>query len=209
MLNNTGFDLWADGYDKSVGISDENGTYPFAGYRDILNRIYNDVLNGPGKTVLDIGFGTGTLTTKLYEQGCVIYGQDFSQRMIEIAQGKMPMAKLYQGDFSDGLVDALKMQRYDAIIATYSLHHLQDTEKVIFLKELLKLLNDGGVIYIGDIAFKTRKDLDICRKQAKDRWDDDEIYFVYDELKSILPQLNFEMYSECAGVLTLKNNITD
>lgn len=24
MLNNTGFDLWADGYDKSVGLSDEN-----------------------------------------------------------------------------------------------------------------------------------------------------------------------------------------
>ncbi len=209
MLNNTGFDLWADGYDKSVGISDENGTYPFAGYRDILNRIYNDVLNGPGKTVLDIGFGTGTLTTKLYEQGCMIYGQDFSQRMIELAQEKMPMAKLYQGDFSDGLVDALKMQRYDAIIATYSLHHLQDTEKVIFLKELLNLLNDGGVIYIGDVAFRTRKDLEICRKQAKGRWDDDEIYFVYDDLKFILPQLNFEMYSECAGVLTLKNNVTD
>ena len=30
MLNNTGFDLWADGYDKSVGLSDENDRYPFA-----------------------------------------------------------------------------------------------------------------------------------------------------------------------------------
>jgi len=29
--------------------------------------------------VLDIGFGTGTLTTKLYENGCEVYGQDFSQ----------------------------------------------------------------------------------------------------------------------------------
>lgn len=26
MLNNTGFDLWADGYDKSVGLSDEKTT---------------------------------------------------------------------------------------------------------------------------------------------------------------------------------------
>ena len=96
MLNNTGFDLWANGYDKSVGISDENGTYPFAGYRDILNQIYNGILNGPGKTVLDIGFGTGTLTAKLYDQGCMIYGQDFSKRMIELAQDKKPAAKLYQ-----------------------------------------------------------------------------------------------------------------
>ena len=204
MLNSTGFDLWADGYDKSVGISDENGTYPFAGYRDILNRIYNGVLSGPGKTVLDIGFGTGTLTTKLYDQGCMIYGQDFSQKMMELAQEKMPRAKLYQGDFSAGLVDSLKMQKYDAIVATYSLHHLQDKDKAVFLRELTNLLNDGGMIYIGDVAFRTRKELDLCRKQAGDRWDADEIYFVYEELKSILPQLRFEPYSACAGVLTLK-----
>ncbi len=199
MLNNIGFDLWADGYDKSVGLSDENGTYPFAGYRDVLNRIYNGVLSGTGKTVLDIGFGTGTLTTKLYEQGCTIYGQDFSQRMIELAQAKMPMAKLYQGDFSVGLVDALKVQRYDAIIATYSLHHLSDAEKAVFLKELLQLLNDGGAVYIGDVAFQTRADLNVCRRQ----WDDDEIYFVYDELKAVFPNLIFEPCSDCAGVLIL------
>lgn len=28
MLNNTGFDLWADGYDKSVGLSDEKTATP-------------------------------------------------------------------------------------------------------------------------------------------------------------------------------------
>lgn len=33
MLNNIEFDLWADGYDKTVGISDEENTYPFAGYK--------------------------------------------------------------------------------------------------------------------------------------------------------------------------------
>lgn len=38
MLNNKGFDLWADNYDKSVDISDEEGTYPFAGYKIILKK---------------------------------------------------------------------------------------------------------------------------------------------------------------------------
>ena len=38
MLNDNGFDLWADGYDESVGLSDEAGTYPFAGYRAVLGR---------------------------------------------------------------------------------------------------------------------------------------------------------------------------
>ena len=66
MLNNNGFELWADDYDKSVGLSDEDGTYPFAGYKTILNAIYNRVLSVSSKSVLDIGFGTGTLTSKLY-----------------------------------------------------------------------------------------------------------------------------------------------
>jgi len=49
MLDEKGFDLWADGYDKSVGLSDETGSYPFAGYKRVLNEIYNRVLSGPGR----------------------------------------------------------------------------------------------------------------------------------------------------------------
>ena len=118
MLSSNGFDLWADGYDRSVGLSAEDGSYPFAGYRTVLNRIYNLVLSTPGREVLDVGFGTGTLTAKLYAQGCRIHGQDFSARMLALAQAKMPGAQLYQADFTAGLAAPLKTQRYDAIIAT-------------------------------------------------------------------------------------------
>lgn len=205
MLNSKEFDLWADGYDRSVGLSDEDGTYPFAGYKTILNTIFNRVLSGPGKTVLDIGFGTGTLTAKLYEQGCSIYGQDFSQRMIQLAQVKMPEAKLYQGDFTQGLVPDLMQNKYDAIIATYSLHHLTDSQKVSFLKDLTALLNEGGCIYIGDVAFRTRAELEACKTQSGDEWDTDEIYFVFNELKAALPDLQFTRFSKCAGLLTMKS----
>lgn len=204
MLSNKGFDLWADNYDKCVGVSDEDGIYPFAGYKIILNEIYNRVLNSFAKTILDIGFGTGTLTTKLYEQGCIIYGQDFSDRMIEIAQEKMPTAKLFQGDFSDGLERPLLLNKYDAIIATYSLHHLTDTQKVNFIKSLLMLLNDGGCLYIGDIAFDTRTSLQKCKEEVGDEWDDDEIYFVIDELKLYFPTINFDKISNSSGIISLQ-----
>lgn len=204
MLGSKGFDLWADDYDKSVGLSDEDGTYPFAGYKAVLNEIYNRVLSLPGKAVLDIGFGTGTLTAKLYERGCRIFGQDFSGEMLRLAQEKMPEAKLYQGDFSLGLVKELKQNRYDAVIATYSLHHLTDPQKVSFLKELLPLLYEGGCICIGDVAFRTRAELEQCRTQAGSGWDNDEIYFVFDELKRFFSQLEFQQISHCAGVLYLK-----
>ena len=203
-MNSKEFDLWADDYDKSVGLSDEDGTYPFAGYRVILNTIYNRVLNSSAKKILDIGFGTGTLTSKLYEQSCEIYGQDFSERMIEIAQAKMPKARLFHGDFANGLAEELTEQKYDAVIATYSLHHLTDSQKIAFLDNLRNRLNDGGCIYIGDVAFASRRDLQKCRDAAGDSWDDEEIYFVYDELKEYFPAMQFEQMSDCAGLISLE-----
>ena len=204
MLNNTGFDLWADGYDKSVGLSDENDRYPFAGYRAMMNALYQRVLAQSGRDVLDIGFGTGVLTSRLYEQGCRIYGQDFSARMIELAQAKMPDARLYQGDFSKGLVPELRAQQYDAIVATYSLHHLTDTQKIGFLHTLLPLLKQDGCLFIGDVAFRTREELEACRTAAGEDWDSDEIYFVYGELRPHFPMLTFESFSHCTALLTLR-----
>ena len=116
----------------------------------------------------------------------------------------MPKAKICNGDISNGLVEPLLENKYDAIIATYSLHHLTDSEKVIFLKTLLTKLYEGGVIYIGDVAFETRSEHDKCMKQVGDAWDKDEFYFVVDEMKSYFPEIKFEKISECAGILILK-----
>lgn len=203
MLNNKEFDLWADEYDQSVGASEEKETYPFAGYKNVLAKIYAEILRTSKKSVLDIGFGTGTLSAKLYEKGCEIYGQDFSERMIELSQPKMPNAKLYCGDFTKGLVEPLTKNRYDAIVATYALHHLTDAQKADFIKSLLPLLTEQGCIYIGDVAFATRDELQKCRELAGDDWDDDEIYFVFEELHKIFPKMTFERMSHCSGVLSL------
>ena len=39
MLDEKGFDLWADGYDATVGLSEESDTYPFAGYKKVLDNM--------------------------------------------------------------------------------------------------------------------------------------------------------------------------
>lgn len=201
MLDNKGFILWANGYDKEVGISDEENRYLFAGYKSVLSKIYHKVLEKNKPSVLDIGFGTGTLTAKLYEQGCKIYGQDFSVKMLEIASKKMAKAKFYQVDFSLGLVKPLRKYTYDFIIAIYSLHHLTDKEKIVFLRDLKELLNEDGAILVGDIAFESRIEFENCCSEAGSEWDEDEVYFVVDELKKEFPELIFERASYCAGVL--------
>ena len=211
MLDNKGFDVWAEEYDTSVKLSNEDNTYPFAGYNEIIYKIYKKVISKSNATVLDIGFGTGTLTQKLYQYGCDIYGQDFSLKMIKLASNRMPNASLYQGDFTKGVVEQLKQRLYDFIIATYSIHHLKRDEKVKFLHELLSLLNKNGMILIGDVMFETQKELekcreellDKCREELLDKWDNDEFYCVVSDLKKEFPNLQFERISFCSGIISL------
>ncbi len=203
MLDSKGFDLWADGYDRAVRLSDEGNTYPFAGYREVLGIIFRCVTEKPGAEVLDIGFGTGTLTVKLYDNGCRIFGQDFSPGMIAKASARMPGAGLYQGDFALGLAEPLLQRKYDFIVSTYALHHLTDGQKTGLLHTLTGCLKEGGKILIGDVAFGTRADLERCRREAGGEWDDEEYYFVADELKRDFPQLIFRQVSFCAGILSI------
>ena len=204
MLDSKGFDLWADGYDEAVGLSDEANSYPFAGYKRVLGSIFDKAMRKPEAKVLDMGFGTAALTAKLYERGFTVYGQDFSERMTALASAKMPGAKLFCGDFSEGLCAPLLRERYDFIIATYALHHLDDERKVSFLRTLLGLLKEDGAILIGDVAFETRAELESCAASAGDEWDPDEFYFVADEMKKAFPNMEFEKASFCAGIITLK-----
>lgn len=203
MLNSEGFDLWADGYDRSVQVSDEQSSYPFAGYKRILGTIYTALREMDARCVLDIGFGTGILTGRLYRDGCRITGIDFSERMIQIAREKMPDAVLIQHDFSTGLPLRLQGEIFDAIICTYAIHHLPDPQKAPFLAQLQEHLAPGGRIYLGDVAFPSRNDLNACRKTSGSEWDDEEFYLVADEILPLFPGARFEPISFCSGILTL------
>ncbi|MCH5351477.1 MAG: class I SAM-dependent methyltransferase [Clostridiales bacterium] len=203
MRDEKGFDLWADDYDKAVGIIEDARSYPFAGYKEVLGYIFRVVTAKEKAKVLDLGFGTATLTAKLYERGCEVWGQDFSKRMLELAQSKMPSAHLYQGDFSQGLVPQIKSNTYDFIVATYSLHHLSDERKIEFIPELKSLLKPNGKILIGDVAFPNGNEMALCREQSGEDWDEKEFYWVYDEISKAFPQMEFKRFSKCAAVMTI------
>ena len=203
MLNSEGFDLWAGGYDRSVQMSDEENSYPFAGYKRVLGMIYASIREMPARRVLDIGLGTGILAGRLYRDGCHITGIDFSDRMLQIAREKMPDANLIRHDFSTGIPYRLQGEIFDAIVCTYAIHHLPDPQKAPFLAALQEHLAPGGKIFIGDVAFSSRSDLDACRRISGDEWDDEEFYPVADEILPLFPGACFEPISFCSGILTL------
>jgi putative AdoMet-dependent methyltransferase len=204
MLNSKGFDLWADKYDESVELSEKD--YPFAGYNEVLNTVYKVMKSKQKAKVLDIGFGTGILTTKLYEEGYFIYGVDFSTRMIEIAKPKMPNAHLFLYDLKNGLPEEIKNMHFDFIISTYAIHHLMDSEKTKFLTELTKLLAKDGEIIVGDIAFETRDSFEKCRSEYKEIWDDEEFYIIFSEFKDnfLDYKIKYKPVSFCSGIISLK-----
>ena len=78
-----------------------------------------------------------------------------------------------------------------------------DTQKEEIINCFLPLLNDCGEILIGDVAFNTRAEWEQCRADSGAAWDDDEIYFVFDEIKRHFPKMTFERMSYCSGVLML------
>jgi len=205
LLTKQGFDLWADNYDHTVQLSEESNLYPFAGYKKVLNTIFNEVMQKPNSKILDIGFGTGVLTHKLYEYGHQIDGIDFSKKMLEMAKSKMPLANLMEYDFTEGLPINIKGEKYDSIISTYALHHFTDQRKIEFICELLTLLKEGGRIFIGDISFHTRADLEKCKHDSIEYWDPDEFYIVADEISVALDQFRCEFHpmSHCGGVFVI------
>lgn len=202
-MENDRYDLWADGYGAEVHLLSDHDEYPVAGYGRLLNKVYGMVRQSGAKKVLDAGFGTGILTRKLYEDGCIIHGIDASEQMVEAGREKMPDAKLIAADYSLGMPLALIRENYDVIISTYAFHHLDHYEKVRLMWDMLRLLNPGGKVIIGDLGFTTRAEMKEFRRQNRDNWLYEDMYMVYEEAQKDFSNASWEKISKCAGIVTI------
>lgn len=206
MLSKDGFNKWSKEYDNDVKECYINKEYPFDGYFDVFDIILNQIKTN--SKVLDVGFGTGILTKKVYDLGCQVFGIDFSEKMVLISKEKMPKAKFYQQDFNDDLPYELKEETFDYIISTYAMHHLDDIKKVDFIVELVNMLKKDGKIIIGDISFTNDQEQEECKSKAQDGWDSDETYIVANRIIPLLKEKGFlvkyEQISSCSGILYIE-----
>jgi ubiquinone/menaquinone biosynthesis C-methylase UbiE len=97
---------------------------------------------GPGTTVADLGCGPGHITAWLAGRGAAAVGIDLSAGMVAAGRRDYPQAEFRQGDFlalpaGDG--------EFGAVIAFYSLIHLEPGELAPALSEMCRVLRPGGL----------------------------------------------------------------
>ena len=146
----------------------------------------------PVGKILDLGTGSGTLASRLYDAGWKISAVDFSEEMLKQAHERMPEASFLIADFSKALPKELDGHKFDFIVMTYAFHHLEYEKQADFLRSLLPFLTENGKILIGDISFETKMDLEKAKLQSDGVWDDEEFYPIIEELRAQLPDLHLE-----------------
>jgi putative AdoMet-dependent methyltransferase len=197
------FDAWAARYDEDVG---QEG-FPFTGYGNVLAECVRLADARAGMAVLDLGAGTGNLTERFLSQGCQVWGTDFSNEMLRIAQEKYPAAHFVVHDLRQPFPPELN-RGFDRIVSAYMFHHFELAEKMAIIERLMKdMLAPHGRLVIADISFPSIQALEAVRQAAGDGWDE-EAYWVAPQalraLEAIRVEAEYGQVSECAGVYLIK-----
>jgi len=108
----------------------------------------------PVRTIVDLGIGTGALARACLERapGARIWGIDADPDMMAIAGARLGRLSrrvtMTAGSFLDEALPSC-----DAIVASYSLHHIRTARaKLAFYGRCYRALRPGGVLINGDCA---------------------------------------------------------
>jgi putative AdoMet-dependent methyltransferase len=197
------FDEWAKKYDSSIL---NNESFPFLGYKDLLAKIV--VLAQPriGLKVLDLGCGTGNLSLPLAQEGCEVWGTDFSKNMLAEARRKSSAVHWVEYDIRLPLTPELT-RVYDCIVSTYTFHHFPLDEKIKIVKQLKTFLSDAGSIFIGDIAFTEPHFKDYWKARLSDEWEEEYYWVAAVDLPAFAAQginIVFMQVTPYSGILHIR-----
>ncbi len=111
--------------------------------------------------ILDLGAGTGLLTKYLFER----YPEseftliDISEGMLKLAKNRFEGYKNFKYIVDDYLEHEFN-DRYDIIVSSLSIHHLEDSDKKKLYKTIYNLLNSDGIFLNADQVIGSTTNID-------------------------------------------------
>ena len=195
------FDKWAKNYDESV-ISAKD--YPFDGYERVLDRIVEIVKPNSKMRILDLGTGTGNLAKRFMEHKSMVWGLDYSNKMLSEAKKKYPNLNIIQADILGDWMQSVA-GKFDCIVSAYVFHEFNIDAKIDLIQRLFSnLLEENSCLVIGDVAFPTKKILEKVKLITGKTWDEEEYYWVAEETLRALElsgyHAEYEQISSCGGI---------
>jgi ubiquinone/menaquinone biosynthesis C-methylase UbiE len=109
----------------------------------------------PNQRVLDLGCGTGTLVVLLQRKypAAEIAGVDPDPKALQRAQKKVRRAGVAV-QLDEGFADELPYEAgtFDRVLSSFMLHHLEEPEREMTLREVLRVLKPAGTFHLLDFA---------------------------------------------------------
>ena len=162
------------------GLIDKASAGDFKAMADLLNS------NFPlkGKSVLDVGSGTGSWIAALSEYGLSkAVGADFSQKMIKQARKKHPDIEFFHQHGAD--LNAFDDNSFDIVTATFVMHGMKKDKRATVLNEMKRVARQKVIIH----DFYDNKDIAVQILEFLER--SDYKYFqkhFRDEIKGFFPK---------------------
>jgi len=138
---------WQETYEKEVEIYDT-----FSRYEDEENKLLNKLLEKfsfRGKIVLEVGCGSGKYSELLAPKSKKYFGLEISKPLIELAKQKCEKFKNVKFFNCSAEKIPLDDNSVDVVFASWVLTAMiSDEMREKSIKEILRVLNDGGEIWL-------------------------------------------------------------
>lgn len=153
-----------------------------------------------GDSVLDVGCASGLKSEYLTQKGLKVTGIDFSDKMIDLAQKRMPLGQFFVRDINESLDFKNK---FDGIFAQAVLLHISKKNVKKVLNNLIDFLNPNGYFYIAVKKLRDGAQEEQIVKENDYGYEYERFFSFYapEELKKYLEDLKLNIiYSDISSI---------
>jgi ubiquinone/menaquinone biosynthesis C-methylase UbiE len=141
------------------------------GFEKVLDRLLDVSGPKPSDACVDLGAGTGFVTSALAPLVSSVLAVDISPAMTESLAERAAEAGL--GNVRTEVADLAELRlppaSADLIVSNYALHHLRDADKRALVAEAARWLRPGGRLVVADMMFGrggSQRDRQILRQKV-------------------------------------------